>query len=315
MGIVDCCREQKTRGVDFILETFFTREMNRGILFLLMIVSFMGCSKEVSVSVGRGTIALLTDFGLKDSYVGEMKGVLLSMNPQAKLMDLTHEIDPYQIKQGAVVLNNASATFPSETVFLAVVDPGVGGVHQPILLKTKEGKYYVGPDNGLFSLIADREGIERVWVLDKMKFYRNGLPSSTFHGRDIFAPVAAALSRGDDPSQMGTLLKKIESLAVASPKMVGSAVSGEVLYVDRYGNAMTNISASFAANLKMGALVKITIPGGSFSAPYVETYSKVAVGKSLVLKNSQGYLEIATNQGSASRQFNLKSGMSISLQP
>lgn len=264
---------------------------------------------------GFGTVALLSDFGLEDSYVAEMKGVLLSYHPEVKIVDLTHQIEPFNIKKGAVVLNNSAAAFPSQTVFLAVVDPGVGGSRNPILLLTKQGKYYVGPDNGLFSLVADQEGIDRIWQLDKIKYFRKGLPSSTFHGRDIFAPVAAALAKGEDPELMGTPQKKLEPLQVSSAKIVGSTVSGEILFVDRYGNAVTNIAASFASTLKMGALVKITGPGVNFSAPYVETYSKVAIGKALILKNSQGYLEIALNQGSASRNYSLKAGMTISLQP
>ncbi len=267
------------------------------------------------MNAGQGLIVLLTDFGLQDSYVGEMKGVILSSAPEARLVDLTHEIEPFNIKRGAVVLTGASAMFPSKTIFLGVVDPGVGGSRNPILLLTQQGKYYVGPDNGLFSLVAEREGVERIWTLDKVKYYRNGLPASTFHGRDIFAPVAAALSRGEDPSTMGTPQKKLESLQMIQAKIVGSSISGEVLYVDRYGNVVTNIPASFATPLKMGALVKVTLTGSSFSAPYVETYSKVTSGRALMLKNSQGLLEISVNQGSASKMYNIKAGSPISLQP
>ncbi|MES2310572.1 MAG: SAM-dependent chlorinase/fluorinase [Verrucomicrobiota bacterium] len=283
------------------------------ILFTLFLVN--GCSEKKQMNAGQGLIVLLTDFGLQDSYVGEMKGVILSSAPEARLVDLTHEIEPFNIKRGAVVLTGASAMFPSKTIFLGVVDPGVGGSRNPILLLTQQGKYYVGPDNGLFSLVAEREGVERIWTLDKVKYYRNGLPASTFHGRDIFAPVAAALSRGEDPSTMGTPQKKLESLQMIQAKIVGSSISGEVLYVDRYGNVVTNIPASFATPLKMGALVKVTLTGSSFSAPYVETYSKVTSGRALMLKNSQGLLEISVNQGSASKMYNIKAGSPISLQP
>jgi S-adenosylmethionine hydrolase len=288
----------------------------RRFIFILFIVCMMnGCSEKKLMNTGQGLIVLLTDFGLQDSYVGEMKGVILSAAPEARLVDLTHDIEAFNVKRGAVVLSGASSMFPTKTIFLGVVDPGVGGSRNPILLLTQQGKYYVGPDNGLFSIVAEREGIERIWILDKVKYYRNGIPASTFHGRDIFAPVAAALARGEDPSLMGTPQKKLEPLSMQQAKIVGSSISGEVLYVDRYGNVVTNIPATFATPLKMGALVKISLSGSNFSAPYVETYSKVATGRALLLKNSQGLLEISVNQGSASRMYNIKAGSSITIQP
>ncbi len=275
----------------------------------------VSCSEGKKEVLGEGFIALLTDFGIQDCYVGEIKGVILSSFPEAKLVDLSHQIEPYDVRRGAVVLSGVSSCFPAKTIFLAAIDSGFGVSRDPILLLSKEGKYYVGPNNGLFTLIAEREGIDRVWSLDKMKFYRNGLPASTFQGRDIYAPIAAALAKGESPSLMGTPLKKIDILSITPQKIVGNTISGEVLYVDRYGSVITNITPAFASNLKMGALVKVLLAGSSFSAPYVETYSKVATGRALILRNSQGFIEISLNQGSLSKIYNIKAGTQISLQP
>jgi len=289
--------------------------MIRFLSLLIFLFLFLGCSEEKKEVLGSRFIALLTDFGLQDSYVGEIKGVVLSLFPEAKLVDLSHQIEPFDVRKGAVVLSGSAACFPARTIFIAVIDSGFGVNRDPILLLTREGKYYIGPNNGLFTLVAEREGIDRVWTLDKIKYYRHGLPTSTFYGRDIYAPVAAALAKGDSPSLMGTPLKKIDILPISQQKIVGNTISGEVLYVDRYGNVITNISASFATNLKMGALVKVILAGSSFSAPYVETYTKVATGRALILKNSQGLIEISLNQGSLSKTYNIKAGSQISLQP
>ena len=286
-------------------------------LICLSIVLFFlaSCSDEKNKSLEKGCIALLSDFGYQDSYVGEMKGVILTQIPEAQLVDLTHQIELYDVRKGAVVLSGAASSFPSKTIFIAAIGSGFAVTRTPILLLTKEGKYYIGPDNGVFTLVAEREGIDRVWALDKVKYFRNGLPASSFHGRDIYAPVAAALAGGESPGMMGTPLKKIDVLSISSAKIIGNTLSGEVLYVDRYGNVITNISVAFATNLKMGALVKVGVPGGSFSAPYVETYSKVATGRPLILKNSQGLIEISLNQGSLSKTYNIKAGSQISFQP
>lgn len=289
--------------------------MVRFICLSIVLFFITSCSEEKNKSLEKSCIALLSDFGHQDSYVGEMKGVILSQFPEAKIVDLTHQIELYDVRKGAVVLSGASSSFPAKTIFIAVIDSGFGVTRNPILLLTKEGKYYIGPDNGVFTLVAEREGIDRVWALDKVKYYRNGLPASNFHGRDIYAPVGAALAGGESPGMMGTPLKKIDVLSISPAKIIGNTLSGEVLYVDRYGNVITNISVAFATNLKMGALVKVILSGGSFSAPYVETYSKVATGRPLILKNSQGLIEISLNQGSLSKTYNIKAGSQISFQP
>lgn len=260
-------------------------------------------------------IALITDFGLEDSFVGEMKGMLLTVFPQANLVDITHQIEPFNIRKGAVVLNQVAPTFPEGTIFLAVVDPGVGSSRKPVLLRTLAKRYYIGPDNGIFGLVADREGIDKIWELDKIKYHRNGLPSSTFHGRDIFSPVAGHLASGVAPEDLGTLIKRLEPLSIAAAKVSGVTVSGEVLYVDRYGNVVTNIPATISSTLKPGALLRVSFGNQNFTAPFVMTYSAVPSGRPLLLSNSQGFLEFALNQGSASKQFKVQVGMPVMVRP
>jgi S-adenosylmethionine hydrolase len=176
-------------------------------------------------------------------------------------------------------------------------------------------RYYVGPDNGLFGLVADREGIDKIWELDKIKYHRDGLPSSTFRGRDIFAPVAGHLASGVKPEDLGSPIKRLEPLTIAAAKVVGSTVTGEVLYLDRYGNVVTNIPATISSTLKSGALLRISFGNQNFSAPFVKTYSAVPSGRPLLLSNSQGLLEFALNQGSASKQFKVQVGMSVMIRP
>ncbi|MDQ5846979.1 MAG: SAM-dependent chlorinase/fluorinase, partial [Acidobacteriota bacterium] len=206
-------------------------------------------------------ITLLTDFGTADYFVGAVKGVILSINPAATIVDITHEIPPQDIEAAAFTLLAAYATFPLKTVHVAVVDPGVGSSRRPILVEAA-GQFFVGPDNGIFSYLCDSVKNSQVFHLTNAKYFRQPV-SPTFNGRDVFAPVAAAISNGADPQQLGDKIKDYVRLKPLMPeKSRKGEIKGRVIHIDRFGNCVTNITRkdvpdTAAAKLRIkGTLVK-----------------------------------------------------------
>ncbi len=264
-------------------------------------------------------IALFTDFGTTDPYVAQMKGAILTIDPDARLLDLTHEVTPFDVAQGSYLLDQSAQEFPAGTIFVAVVDPEVGSDRQPLLLKTSAGKYYIGPDNGLFSRVIDREGFAAAWKLDQRAYYRAGTTSDTFQGRDIFGPVAAHLAQGTEPSRMGSplALNALELTSMHAPEIAGGIVSVEVLHVDHYGNVILNLpnGSEAAAKFHMGNLVRISIGRESFTGPMVRTYAESEKGRLILLYGANGLLEIAMNQGSAADKLKIEPGTAILLKP
>jgi S-adenosylmethionine hydrolase len=192
-------------------------------------------------------ITLLTDFGTSDYFVGAMKGAILSVNDDARIVDITHEIPPHDIEAGAFTLLQAYNTFPAQTVHLAVVDPGVGSSRRPLLIDT--GDYFcVGPDNGIFSYVCDRAHNFSAFHLTKSEYFRRPT-SSTFHGRDIFAPIAAALSKGVQPSALGDRVTDIVRLPSLHPQLIANGdIAGRIIHIDRFGNCITNITREILTN-------------------------------------------------------------------
>jgi S-adenosylmethionine hydrolase len=262
-------------------------------------------------------IALFTDFGWEDPYVAQMKGVIVTTYPAARILDLTHTVPQFNVAEGAYLLDQSAEEFPSGTIFVAVVDPQVGTERDPVLIQTSKGKYYVGPDNGLFTEVIDREGFSRAWKLDKPEFFRPGMTSSTFHGRDIFAPVAAHLAAGVDPEKMGTPLKNLTMLPIKDPSFASGTISVQVLHVDHYGNIVLNLrsDSDIATKFKEGNLVKISIGKESYSGPLVKTYNDGEKGRLILLYGGSGLLEIAKNQGSAIKDMKAEPGTVIFLKP
>ena len=278
----------------------------------------MSLSSVTSVrAAGPTTICLFTDFGWDDPYVAQLKGAIITVNPGARLLDLTHSVPPYNITEGAYLLDQSAVEFPAGTIFVAVVDPQVGTDRDPILIETNKGKYFVGPDNGLFAQVIQNEGLMRAWKLDKPEFYRAGDISRTFHGRDIFGPVAAHLADGTDPDRLGTPMKNLDVAAAKEATLTGAMIETQALHIDRYGNIILNLKndSDLAGKLKEGTLVKISIGRDSFSAPFVKTYGEVDKGRLLLLFGSSGQLEISVNQGSAAHQLKVEPGSAIYLKP
>jgi S-adenosylmethionine hydrolase len=288
-----------------------------GILVFALAAFMSVTSATTARASGPATICLFTDFGWDDAYVAQMKGAIVTVDPEARLLDLTHSVAPYNITEGAYLLDQCAEEFPAGTIFVAVIDPGVGTERDPILIETSKEKYFVGPDNGLFAQVIQSEGLLHAWKLDKPEFFRAGGVSPTFHGRDIFGPVAAHLAAGTSPDRLGTEIKTIETPAPPEPVFNGGIINAQVLHVDRYGNIILNIKSGseLVAKFKEGTLVKINEGRESFSAPFVKTYGEVDKGRLLMLFGSSGRLEISVNQGSAARQIRVEPGASIFLKP
>jgi len=284
--------------------------------FAALLLAMLGFTPAANAAP-QPVVALFTDFGWEDPYVAQMKGVILTVDPTVRLLDLTHTVSPYNIAEGAYLLDQSAEEFPAGTIFIAVVDPGVGTERDPVLLETSKGKFFVGPDNGLFTHVVDNEGFSRAWKLDKPEYFRGGAVSATFHGRDIFAAVAAHLASGVDPDRVGTPIKTLVMLPVKEPTFTGGSISVEVLHLDRYGNVILNLrnDGEIAAKLKEGNLVKISIGKDSYSGPLVKTYGDMEKGRLILLYGGNGFLEIAMNQGSAARQLKVEPGTVIFLKP
>lgn len=255
----------------------------------------------------KRTIALLTDFGLDDNYVGIMKGVILKINPDVHLVDITHSIDPQNIFQGALTLKTAYSYFPSKTIFVAVVDPGVGSSRQPILVKTKD-HFFIGPDNGLLSLALKGQKSKEIYTITNDQYFLKPV-SQTFHGRDIFAPVAAYLSKAMPSSKFGRKQHRMINLSWQSPRIdqKNKSIIGKIIDIDRFGNLTTNVEQN---HLKGTISVKIK---NNVIQELSSSYAKVSKGNLLVIFGSKGYLEIAVNQGSAEKKLKAKIGDSIKI--
>ncbi len=259
-------------------------------------------------------ITLTTDFGYKDPFAGIMKGIILSINPGARIVDITHDITPQKVLEAAFTLEMSFRSFPHNTIHVVVVDPGVGSGRRPLVAAT-DNHYFVGPDNGVFSRIYElSESLQVVNVTAEHYF----LPrkSSTFHGRDVFAPVAAWLSRGINISKFGDVISDYVTLhmpALMSPKE--NSIEGEVIYIDRFGNLMTNIDADKIDDLKgnnAGGNLKIVIK--SMEAPFKRYYSEAENKKLCSLINSFGHLELFVNGGSASSDFDIRVGEKVGIE-
>ena len=243
-----------------------------------------------------GIITLTTDFGLKDPYVGIMKGVILSINPEARVIDICHQLKAGFIFQASTLIQEAYSFFPEGTVHVAVVDPGVGGDRRPVLVNIKD-HLFVGPDNGIFWPIIDASPNAEIIHLTEIKYFLPRL-SHTFHGRDIFAPVAAHLSRGVDPLEIGPVISDPVQLEFPAPQQRGDILTGQVMRVDHFGNLITNIQRKeidifLGPGRPMIKLGKLTVEGLS------KTYGEALAGEALALIGSSDYLEIAINLGRA----------------
>ena len=259
-------------------------------------------------------IALFTDFGTRDAYVAQLKGAILSIHPMAQLVDLTHEVGVFDVRAAAYLLDASVRYFPARTIFVAVVDPGVGTARRPVLLVTQAEKFYVGPDNGLFTWVIKREGFEAAYMLTQAAYF---LPqvSATFHGRDLFGPVAAHLARGVEPAQFGPRLAELVQLPDARPQRLGETVVGEVIHVDHYGNIATNIPSAILTDLVPGQWLTLILAERTHVLPFVETYGAEAQEQLVCLIKSSDACEIALPHGNAAACLAVQVGDRVVLKP
>ena len=256
-------------------------------------------------------IAILSDLGTKDYFVGAMKGAILSVNPDAKIIDISHEIPKRDILAGAFVLANAAETFPKGTIFIGVVDPGVGTERKCILLETLKEQLFVGPDNGIFTLVAEKFGVLKIREITNRKLMRPEI-SPTFQGRDIMAPVAAHLSLGIEPAEVGPESKGMKKLEIPRPKSLKKELRGSVLNIDDFGNLVTNIGADLVSRFSgLGEVLKIRVCGRVFPAKFVRTFGEVRRGERLCYVGSSGMLEFAENFGNLAEKLKVKIGSAI----
>jgi S-adenosyl-L-methionine hydrolase (adenosine-forming) len=246
-------------------------------------------------------LALLTDFGLADGYVGVMKGVALGIAPGLQLVDLSHDLPPQGIRAGAWVLATSWRYFPAGTIFLAVVDPGVGTSRRPVAIAVGE-HYFVGPDNGLFGYVLAEAPAVRAVVLDNAAYYRpdpDGL-SATFHGRDIFAPCAAHLAAGVSLEALGTPLDPatLAALPLPRPFWDGDVLRAHILHVDRFGNLIMDVGPALADRILAAPGASAWIIGRTITAR-ARTFGEGPEGEPFLLRDSSGHLAVAVRDGSA----------------
>ena len=245
-------------------------------------------------------VTLTTDFGGGSYYVGAMKGVILRTAPEAQLVDISHQIPPQDVLAAAFVLRHAACEFPPGTVHLAVVDPGVGTRRRPLVVQSN-GHLWVGPDNGLFSFVLDRADCQ-VREIARPDLGRSN-PSNTFHGRDLFAPLAAHLCRGLDIAAVGPPLADPVRLAEAAPCKSANRIDGHIVHIDGFGNLVSNIAAADIAPWGSGLCIRL---GAHVLTALCRTYEDVEPGAPLALIGSAGLLEVAVNCGHAARQLGVQ---------
>lgn len=260
---------------------------------------------------GGPVITLLTDYGTRDIYAGVLRGVIFGIAPRALVVDLSHEVAPQAIAEAAFLLDAAAPYFPWGTVHVCVVDPGVGTERRIICARTSRATY-LAPDNGLLTRVLERDPPAHLVSVENTAYF---LPrvSTTFHGRDIFAPVAAHVANGLDPRALGPVVRELRPLAMPRPRpLAPDSLAGEVLHVDRFGNVVTNVGEPFAARARSVTLGEHRIEG-----PVCRAYGDRNEGEPLLIFGSSGFLEISVNGGDAARAFSVKRGdpLTVALAP
>lgn len=274
------------------------------VMFLLSAV-LSGCARP-----GQGTVALLSDYGNRDHYVGVLIGKVLRVNPAARIVPVANGIEPFNVTQGAFVLSKIVPEFPSGTVFLAVVDPGAAN-RQPIVAITKGGHTLVGPDNGLFDLVLLREGLDRIYLIENPDLTSGIFGENPFPGRDAFAAIAGYLSLGHDASKVGPELDTWIRLDLPEPALTDDGFAGGVLHVDRFGNILTNIPGAWMKESPIGTTFEVAIGDRTQRCTRQMAYGDVAEGEFVMLEDESGAVEIARNLEDAGRTLGVRAGVPI----
>ncbi|MBX5455986.1 MAG: SAM-dependent chlorinase/fluorinase [Thermogemmatispora sp.] len=272
-------------------------------------------SGQAAVRPSTPVIALMTDFGLRDGFVGIMKGVIAGIVPQAQLIDISHEIAAQNVAAGAWLLSTAYRYFPAGSVFLCVVDPGVGSQRRAIALEAGDW-FFVGPDNGLFSYVLAEQPLRQVVALENPA-YRLPAVSTTFHGRDIFAPAAAHLARGVPLADFGPLLTpdSLQRLDLSQPRREGGRIEARVIYIDHFGNLVTSIPLTLVPDLFTAPGVRLLIPGRHLTIERRQPFfaGEAGEGEPFVYSDSAGYVGVAIRNGNAAATLGIAVGEAVTL--
>ena len=261
----------------------------------------------------KRVITLFTDFGVRDAYVAQMKGVILSINAALTVIDLNHEVAAFDVRQAAYLLEASSRYLPAGSIVVTVVDPGVGTARRPVLWATQSDRWFVGPDNGVFTHVLTAHGLREAYELTETAYFRPRI-SSTFHGRDVFAPVAAHLASGVPAADFGPRVEDLVTFPVSSPRAVGHAATGEIVHVDGFGNVVTNVTPDLLPGLQAGRNLSFTIDERRWTVPFCATYGNQPPGELVALVNSNDTLEIALTQGNASAQVKAPVGTRVTFE-
>ena len=258
-------------------------------------------------------ITLLTDYGMTDSYVAEVKGAILKINSDVTIIDISHDVGNYDISSGAFHMARTVPYFPDGTVHVGVVDPGVGSSRKAIIVKAGT-MWFVGPDNGLLAPAVDRLGYEQAWEITNHRLLPHKV-SDVFDGRDVFGPTGALLSKGISPDEIGTKIDDIIRMPYYKPTIKDGVVNGNIIHIDGFGNTVTNITNDTLEEMGITSetQLKVTVEGREYKAPYVRRFSAVKPGELLFLVAGGGYMEISVNQGNAAKKLGLSTGAEITL--
>jgi len=283
------------------------------VAFLLLALAAVAQSSSATQASQKypPTIVFMTDFGVVDDSVAICRGVMYSIAPDARIFDLTHQVTPFSILDGARFLYGATPYYPAGSVFVVVVDPGVGSTRKAIVAKSKKGQYFVLPDNGLLTLIEQRDGLEAAREITNPNWMIGSKLSSTFHGRDIFSPAGAHLARGDDWTTVGSEipLKDLVRLDLKTATVDERGLNAVVIATDGpFGNLVTNVNAEDFLKLgyQRGQDVSVTINGKEMKIKFVKTFSDVPLGQPLLYIDSRGHLGLAINQNSFAATYGIK---------
>ena len=252
-------------------------------------------------------IGFMTDFNTRDDAVGLCKGVMLSIAPDAQIVDITHQVTPFSIADGARYLLRAAQYFPADAIFVVVIDPGVGTSRAPIIARSVRGQYFVLPNNGLLTLVQDRIGIVGARAITNPKWMLSSV-SNTFHGRDVFSPAAAHLARGEHWEDAGPAIPELVRLDLRTATADAAGISGSVVALDGpYGNLITNVSKGRFEELgyRLGDTVHVKVGSEQFDVPYVRTFGDVPVGSALLYIDSSDLVSLAINQDNFARVHNI----------
>jgi S-adenosylmethionine hydrolase len=284
-----------------------SQRFQRGLAFLLFVYLWLsaGCGSRVNTEEAakkpapRPTIVFMTDFGTANDAVAICKAVIVGIIPEVRIMDITHQVTPFSIEEGARFLAGVTPYYPAGTVFLVVVDPGVGTSRKAVVVKSKKGQFFVLPDNGLITPVADRDGVEVARQITNPAWMVGDKISSTFHGRDIFSPTAAHLAAGEDWSFVGPEVKYLVRLHPRAAMVEAKGITAEVIALDvPFGSLITDIQGEDFKKLgyALGEKVRLKIDKKPYTIPYVKTFMDVPVGQPLLYIDSRGRVGIALNE-------------------